>query len=145
MQNDNQNKYNDIINMPHHISRKHKQMPILDRAAQFSPFAALSGYEDAVKETARQTDNRICLSEEAKSFINDKIQILNELLHTSPSISVTFFVPDDKKDGGSYITDTGTVKKIDDYKKAVIMNNGKRIPFKNILELDGEIFNSLYE
>ncbi len=142
--NNNQYKYDDIINMPHHISRRHKQMPVSDRAAQFSPFSALSGYGDAVKETARQTDGRITLSEDAKTLINDKIRILSETSGSEP-ISITHFVPDDKKTGGQYITDTGTVKKIDEYNRVIKMSNGAAIAFKDILELDGDIFNSLYE
>lgn len=144
MNNDNHHKYNDIINMPHHVSRRHKQMPLSDRAAQFSPFSALSGYGDAVKETARQTDGRIYLSEDAKAVINDKIRILSEMSYSEP-VSITHFVPDDKKNGGQYITDTVTVKKIDEYNKVIKMNNGAIIAFKDILELDGDIFNSLYE
>lgn len=144
MNNDNHHKYDDIINMPHHVSRRHKQMPLSDRAAQFSPFSALSGYGDAVKETARQTDGRIYLSEDAKAVINDKIRILSKMSH-SESVSITYFVPDDKKAGGQYITDTETVKKIDEYNKVIKMNNGAIIAFKDILELDGDIFNSLYE
>lgn len=144
MNNDNHHKYDDIINMPHHVSRRHKQMPLSDRAAQFSPFSALSGYNDAVKETARQTDGRIYLSEDSKAVINDKIRILSGISNSEP-ISITYFVPDDKKTGGQYITDTGTVKKIDEYNKVIKMNNGAIIAFKDILELDGDIFNSLYE
>lgn len=142
--NNNQHKYDDIINMPHHISRRHKQMPLSDRAAQFSPFSALSGYGDAVKETARQTDRRIYLSEDAKALINDKIRILSEISNGKP-VSITHFISDDKKAGGQYITDTGTVKKIDEYNKVIKMNNGAIIAFKDILELDGDIFNFLYE
>lgn len=141
MQND---KYDDIINVPRHISRRHKQMPLSDRAAQFSPFSALSGYGDAVKETARQTDERIYLSEDAKAIINDKIRILSETSNSKP-VSITHFVPDDKKTGGQYITDTGTVKKIDGYNKVIKMNNGAIIAFKDILDIDGQVFNSLYE
>lgn len=138
-------KYDDIINMPHHISRKHKQMPLADRAAQFSPFAALTGYEDTLKETARQTDVRINLTEEKKLVINEKIRILNEMISNHPVVSITYFVPDDKKDGGVYVTDTGIVKKIDDYKKEIIMKNGTSIQFKEILKVDSEVFHHLYE
>ncbi len=144
MDNNNQHKYDDIINMPHHVSRRHKQMPVSDRAAQFSPFSALSGYGDAVKETARQTDGRIYLSDDTKALINDKIRILSETSSSEP-ILITHFVPDDKKTGGEYITDTGTVKKIDGYNKVIKMSDGVVIAFKDILEIDGNIFNSLYE
>ena len=138
---DNQHKYDDIINMPRHISLKHKPMAIKDRAAQFLPFAALTGYDDEIKETARLTDEKIYLSEETTSVINKKICILSE--GVLPEISITYFVPDEKKSGGSYVTESGTVKKIDDYKKVIVMKNGTEIPFKDILDIDGEMFDSI--
>lgn len=138
---DNQHKYDDIINMPHHTSLKRVRMPMKDRAAQFLPFAALTGYDDEIKETARLTDEKIYLSEETTSVINKKICILSE--SEASEISITYFVPDDKKSGGSYVTESGTVKKIDDYKKVIVMKNGTEIPFKDILDIDGEMFDSI--
>ncbi|MBQ8300984.1 MAG: hypothetical protein IJX57_03375 [Clostridia bacterium] len=138
---DTQHKYDDIINMPRHISVKHKPMAIKDRAAQFLPFAALTGYDDEIKETARLTDEKIYLSEETTSVINKKICILSESV--LPEISITYFVPDNKKTGGSYVTESGTVKKIDDYKKVIVMKNGTEISFKDILDIDGEMFDSI--
>lgn len=95
-------KYEDIINLPHHVSETRPQMSMLDRAAQFSPFAALSGYDDAVKEAGRLTDNRVELGDEGQDLLDRKLQYLQEIIADRPEISVTFFIPDEKKPGGSY-------------------------------------------
>lgn len=108
------NGYDDIINLPHHTSTKHPQMSIEARAAQFAPFAALTGYEDEVKETARLTNEKIELDEEAKSILDNKIQMLLEQLSSRFNVSFTFFLPDDRKSGGRYEIISGIVKKIDD-------------------------------
>ena len=100
--------YEDIINLPHHISSKRPQMSMLDRAAQFSPFAALTGYDDAIHETGRLTDEKIDLSEEEKEALDRKQQILMERLCDHPALTVTYFVPDPKKSGGAYVTKTIT-------------------------------------
>ena len=93
--------YEDIINLPHHVSSKRPQMPMLDRAAQFSPFAALTGYDDAIHETARLTNNKVDLSEEEKETLDRKQQILSEKLSNHPPLTITYFVPDAKKSGGA--------------------------------------------
>ena len=99
--------YKDIINLPHHVSSKRPQMPMLDRAAQFSPFPALTGYDDAIHETGRLTDEKIDLSEEEKEALDRKQQILMERLGDHPALTVTYFVPDAKKSGGAYVTKSG--------------------------------------
>ena len=104
--------YDDIINLPHYISQKRPQMSMLDRAAQFSPFAALTGYDAAIKETGRLTDERIELEEEALTILNMKYQMLMDALPDNPEVTITYFVPDERKEGGSYVSKTGVVKKL---------------------------------
>ena len=109
----NMHKYDDIINLPHYTSSKRPRMAMIDRAAQFSPFAALTGYDAAVKETARLTEDWVELDEYQKSALNDRLQILQERLSNTPVISITYFVPDERKSGGAYCTETGITKKMD--------------------------------
>ena len=105
--------YEDIIHLPHHISTKHPQMPVGDRAAQFSSFAALTGYEDEVWEAARITDKKIVLSEEQQSVLDEHLHLLEDALSERPEATFTYFMPDKRKDGGAYISVTGTLKKMD--------------------------------
>lgn len=128
-------KYDDIIDLPHHISKKHPQMSLEARAAQFAPFAALTGYDDAVKETARLTNERIDLDEEAKMMLDAKLQVIREQLSEKPLVTITYFVPDAKKDGGKYVTTNGNVKKIDDYKHLIILDNSLEIPINEIIDI----------
>lgn len=133
-------KYDDIINLPHHTSPKRPRMPMIDRAAQFSPFAALTGYDAAVKETARLTDERIEIDESSKMELDEKLRMVQESLNELPEITITFFEPDEKKSGGSYISVTGCVKKIDNYERCVIMQDKQKIPIDEIIQIEGEIF-----
>jgi hypothetical protein len=107
-------KYDDIINMPHHVSATRPQMSRENRAAQFSPFAALTGYDAAVLETARVTEQKIELGESAIDELDMKLNMLADMIDSHPKVSITHFVPDTKKDGGSYVTTTGAVKRIDE-------------------------------
>ncbi len=134
------NKYDDIINLPRHISKKHNPMPIIDRAAQFSPFAALTGHDNAIKETARATEERIELDANMKEKLNNKFQILMDWLQEYPKVKITYFQPDEKKDGGAYITVSGTIKKINEYKRFITLTDGSTIPIDEIIDMDGEIF-----
>lgn len=134
--------YDDIINLPHHISKKHPQMPIADRAAQFSPFAALTGYDAAVRETARLTTERIELDENAKADLDMKLSLLKESLSGSPQISVIYFVADQKKAGGEYITINGSLKRIDVYEGRLVMEDGREIPIEDIMEIESSLFNT---
>ena len=118
--------YEDIINLPHHVSSKRPQMPMLDRAAQFSPFAALTGYDDAIHETGRLTDEKIDLSEEEKEALDRKQQILMERLGDHPALTVTYFVPDAKKSGGAYVTKSGNLKKIDEFERLMMLMTGRK-------------------
>ena len=133
-------KYDDIINLPHHISKKHPQMSMEERAAQFAPFAALVGYEDAVEETARITTKRIELNEEEKNILDMKLQMLNEQMQVQihPNITIMYFVPDLKKDGGKYIKISGIVKRIDEYKQLIILDDKTEIPINEIISISGE-------
>lgn len=136
-------QYDDIINLPHHVSATRPQMSMKDRAAQFSPFAALTGYDTAVKETARLTDEKIELDEAALDILNRKFQMLKDRLDEENAVSITFFQPDEKKSGGAYITITGVVKKMDDYERQIVMQNGAKIPMDDVLEIEGELFEAL--
>lgn len=139
------NNYEDIINLPHHVSTKRPQMPLKDRAAQFAPFAALTGHDEAIKETARLTDERIELDESTLAILNDKIQIILDNLDIEPEITVTYFKPDDKKSGGIYIDHTGVVKQIDDFEKTVIFTDKVIIPIEDILDIQGTVFSSFFD
>jgi hypothetical protein len=127
-------KYDDIIDLPHPTSERHPRMPMANRAAQFSPFAALSGYDGAVRETARLTDRRPELTEEAKSVLDAKLQ----LLVPGMGASFTYFQQDEKKEGGAYLTVTGTVKKFDSYAHEIILADDRRVPINDILEVQSE-------
>lgn len=130
------NKYEDIINLKRPISKKHPPMPLEERAAQFAPFAALTGYEETITETAREVDKRIELDEEAQNTINRKIQELKQQIVTKPIVSITYFQKDLRKEGGEYITVTEKIRKIDDYKKIIVLENKTEIPIREILDID---------
>lgn len=133
-------KYGNIIDMPHHQSEKRPRMSMYDRAAQFSPFAALTGHADAIKETARTTDEYSEPSEEMKAMINEKILLLMSELPSEPTISITYFKPDERKSGGAYITITGIIQKIRQDERLIQMTTGDLIPIDMIFDIDGEIF-----
>lgn len=135
--------YDDIINLPHHVSSTRPQMSIANRAAQFSPFAALTGYDAAIAETARLTDERKELSEDMLETLSMKLGMLEDAIPDRPEVSVTYFRKDEKKEGGAYITVTGAVKKIDDYEGVIVLVNGKKINIRDILDIEGELFKSL--
>ena len=128
-------KYEDIINLPHHISKKHPQMTMESRAAQFAPFAALVGYDALVHETARLTDDKIEINEEEKEILDSQLQLIKQHISDRPKATITYFVEDKRKAGGEYVTAEANVKKIDDYKNSIVMENGLEIPIENILKL----------
>ena len=134
-------KYDDMLFLPHHVSAGRPHLSPESRAAQFSPFAALTGYDAAVRETARVTDSRQELDDGTKEVLNGRLQLLAERLEDHPEVTVTFFRPDAKKEGGSYAAVTGSVKKIDEYEKTVVMTDGTKIPVEEITEIAGEVFN----
>lgn len=136
--------YDDIINLPHHISKMRPQMSMIDRAAQFSPFAALTGYDAAIKETGRLTTEKIELDDEALNNLNTKFQILFERLDEQPDIAITYFKPDETKSGGAYLTTTDKIKKVDEYERIITTANGTKIPMDDVINLEGDIFQALY-
>jgi len=134
-------QYNDILNMPYPNPDIEKDFPdkIL-RAAQFAPFAALTGYDEAVEETARLTDSKVELDEYQKAELNDKLIFLNNS-ESDEEVCITYFLPDKKKSGGAYITKKGIVLKIREYEKDVVMDDGSEIPIDDIIAIDGNPFN----
>lgn len=137
-------KYDDIINLPHHVSKKHPQMSLHDRAAQFSPFAALTGHKAAINETARLTDEKQILSEDVIVKLNEQLNLIKENISTNPIVTITYFVPDDRKSGGAYISNTGVVKKINEYNHTVILTDKTVIPIEQISEIQSDIFSEIY-
>ena len=135
--------YEDIVNLPPHISKKHPQPSMLDRAARFAPFAAITGYEEMVLEEARVTEERIDLDEGALLLLNEKLNMIQEFLDEEPEVTITYFEPDKRKSGGAYVSVTGTVKRIDEYEHLVIMDDGKKIRISEIYNLHSELFYSL--
>ena len=140
MDNDCSSKYKDIIDLPHHQSLRRQRMAMIDRAAQFSPFAALTGHNDAIIETARLTDRKIELDEGTKSIINEKIQMISDFLFEKPTVTFTHFEPDIKKEGGTYLNTTGTVKRIDEFKREIILTDGRIILIEHIYDIESDLF-----
>lgn len=124
--------YTDIIHLPHHTSATHPHMSRTDRAAQFSPFAALTGYHAAIEETERLTDVRAELSEDEKKALNEKLGLLQEKITHCPEAAITYFQPDHRKEGGAYVTVIGNVRRIDMYERMIIMKDGTKIPIDEI-------------
>ena len=117
------NKYKDIINLPHHVSKNHQRMSLNNRSAQFAPFSALTGYSEKIKETARITDKKIELDEGLKTVINNRLQIIKENIKSVPQVTITYFIKDQRKSGGSYKTIITNIKKIDEVNKIFILTN----------------------
>ena len=141
-----EHKYDDIINLPHHVSTKHPQMSLTDRAAQFSPFAALTGHEAAIKETERLTDEWVELNEDRKELLDERLQMIRESLsggkggQNLPEIVFTYFQPDQKKRGGTYISVQGKVRKIDEYGHQVILEDGTALAIDHVVGIEGALF-----
>ncbi|MBR9936900.1 YolD-like family protein [Oscillospiraceae bacterium Marseille-Q3528] len=129
-------KYAAIAGVPHHVSRVHPQMSMEDRAAQFSPFAALTGYGDVILETQRLTDEKVELDEEALALLNEKYQMLMRRMDEQPVVQITYFQPDERKEGGSYVTVTGVVRRVDDVMKKITMQDGNEIEMGKILNVE---------
>ena len=131
-----QNPYADIIDLPHHVSPRHPQMSMEKRAAQFSPFAAMVGHDAAIRETARLTEKQLDLTEDEKALLDGKLQLLREHIKEQPAVTITYFQPDKKKSGGAYVTVTGFATKIDEVTNVLIMRDGQKIPVNNILSME---------
>ncbi len=131
-------KYDDILYLPHHQSKVHQHMPREDRAAQFAPFAALTGYDDQIRETARLTDSRIELEENSKERLNDIMQYIQRHLEDQPQAVITYFVEDERKEGGRYITEHVQIRKIDLLQRRIITADKETIPMDDILDIQTE-------
>ena len=132
-------EYGDILELPRPLSARPK-MSMADRGAQFSPFAALTGYEAAVEETARLTDSEVVLTEEAKVALDEKLQILAEQLDGLHEVAITHFVPDERKVGGAYVVTVGIVREIDPIEGCLVMMDRRKIPMERIRDLAGDLF-----
>lgn len=133
-------QYDDIIGLPHHTSPTRPRMSRENRAAQFSPFAAVVGHDAAIKETGRLTDTKIELGESSIVDLEIKLDILVDIIAERPEISVTYFKPDDKKAGGAYVTVSGAAKKIDDVQRIIVFTDGKSVAITDILDIECERF-----
>ena len=137
--------YDDMINMPCPTSPRHPRMPRADRAAQFAPFAALTGYDAAIDETGRLTDQKIDISEDMREKLDLKQNFLADIIDEQPEISVTYFVPDKKKSGGSYVTVNGRLKQIDEYEQLIILTDGKKIPIQEVYSIESDLFRGMFD
>ena len=135
--------YDDIIHLPHHVSKTRPQMSMQDRAAQFSPFAALTGYDAAILETGRLTEDKLELGEETQVILDRKQRYLAEIIDTKPEITVTYFVPDEKKSGGAYSTVTGFLKRIDEYERVLMLTDGRKIQLDAIFDIESDEFENV--
>ena len=138
-------KYDDILHLPHHVSTKHPQMAMQARAAQFSPFAALTGYGEIIRETRRQTSVRMELDETVKEEIQRRLQIVRDHLGMHPEFHFRYFVPDEKKEGSAYVTASGSVKRLDGDAREIVLDNGRRIPIDEIIDIQGEVLCQMKE
>ena len=132
--------YDDIIHLPHPTSERHPRMPVQERAAIFSPFAALSGHGAAIAETARLTERRMELDEDAKAELDRRQAVLLEHLDEQPEITITWFQPDERKEGGAYLTVSGRLKKIKELERILLLADGTEIPLEAVVALESDIF-----
>ena len=129
--------YDDIINLPHYEPKHHPRMSMWNRAAQFAPFAALTGYDAAIQESNRVTDDLIDLGESGNEELNRKMELILSKLSEQPHVTIEYFVPDEHKEGGSYQSYTGNIKRIDEYEKTMVMTDGKKIQLRMIRNITG--------
>ena len=139
----NMKDYSKIINLPHHQSATRNRMSNYDRTAQFAPFAALTGHDEAIKETARLTDEYMEIGEDRLGELSAKIQLLIDKLSEQPEITVVYFIPDERKSGGSYAEKTGVVRIIDEYERKLVFYDGDKILIDRVTDFKGEIFSQL--
>lgn len=133
-------EYDDIINIPRFVSKRYPQMSMHDRAAQFSPFAALTGYDDAIKETARLTDKKINLDEDVLQKLDEILFVIRKKLDSGQKCRtvISYFEKDLKKDGGGYLDISGEVKRIDEYRNVIVFMSGERIPISDVINIEIE-------
>ena len=134
------NPYEDILHLPHPTSKNHPRMSIQERAAQFSPFAALTGHAAAIAETARLTDRKMELDEDTRAELDRRQAILLEQISERPEVTVTWFRPDERKDGGAYVTTAGWLKKIDQVERILVLMDGTNIPLEDVAALESDCF-----
>ncbi len=135
--------YDDILHLPHPTSPKHPRMSRLDRAAQFSPFAALTGYEGAIRETARLTDERVELSDDELAVLDERLRLVLAWGDDPPPVSITWFRPDGRKKGGDYVTTQGRVRRVDELRRVLTLEDGGKIPIDDIVSLESPVFDRL--
>lgn len=138
-------KYKDIIDLPHHTSEKHPRMSLMNRAAQFATFAALVGYDDALDETARLTDTKLTLSDDIKAALDTKQALLADMIDERPQITVTYFETDKKKAGGTYRMYTGNLKRIEDFERQLQFTDGMKIRLDDVYAIDSELFRGIID
>lgn len=134
--------YNDIIDLPHHESKKHKPMSLEARAAQFAPFAALTGFSEEIQEAERLTSYKVESDENLKEILDRKLQIIKEQINIKPLVIITYFIKDLKKDGGSYATTSGVIEKINEYTNTILLDNKTEISINEIVDITSKIFNA---
>lgn len=142
---DDPHRYDNIIDLPHPVFQTHPPTLIENRAAQFLPFAALTGYDAAIQETARLTDRRLELDEDEKLMLSGKLQLIQDTIQARPLVKVTYFVPDTHKEGGTYVVAAGCVKKVDAVERQIVMMDGRYIPIDEVCAVDGELFRGMDE
>lgn len=140
---DAKSKYSDMIDLPNPTPTCRPRMSMIERGAQFAPFAALTGYDAVVAEAARLTDVRLELSEDMKTMLNDKMQMILDNIESEPFITITYFVPDNRKSGGAYVEAHGIVDSIDEYERCIVMSDGAKISIDQIRAIEGELFNGI--
>lgn len=138
-------RYDDIINLPHHVSKTRKPMPMINRAAQFAPFAALTGHDEAIAETARQTAPRRILSSDEQEILSKRLAYAIDHIGERPNLTFTYFIPDTLKDGGRYVTITGVIRKYDALEKTVVLETNEILLIDNILSISGEMIEKLQQ
>ena len=136
-------KYSDIINLPHHVSTKYPQLSREQKAAQFAPFAALTGFDEDVKETARLTDRRIEIDDGLKEILSNKLNIIDINIKSKPYITITYFVQDRKKSGGKYVEISNNVKKINIFDNYILLVDNTKIPILDIIDIQGDIIKEM--
>ena len=136
----NPHKYDDMIGLGHHVSRTHPPMARIKRAAQFASFDALTGFGAAIHEAGRETEEKKELSEDEIYMIDARLAVIEQHIKEEPSVTVTYFLPDDKKAGGRYVTVSGNVRKLDGVKRAIMMVDGTQIPIENVRMIEGDLF-----
>ena len=129
------NNYDDIINMPHHVSKTRKPMSLQNRSAQFAPFSALTTYDEKVREVARETSKKIELDDGIKLMLNEKLSFIKNNIRLRPRVTITYFVKDEKKSGGCYKTITGNVRVVNELDREIILVDNTRISFDNIIDI----------